>query len=270
VVEGRFYPSTKNKIFEQIKNMEAASRYPLGELWPERILGAVLPHAGHFYSGYQTIPFFQLMKRLRKYPDTFIIIHPNHSGFGLPVAIDDAEVWSNSIGDVSMDLELARAMELPFDRLAHAQEHSAEVIVPYLQYYYPANNFNILPVCMLDQSLKSASLVASRIGVATEETGRNAMIIASCDFSHFLPPLDGQVQDQRVLDSILSRNPEEVETAVREHHVSVCGYGPIMALMEYSISCYSEYKIEILARGHSGEVIASRDVVDYISMVMYQ
>ena len=68
VVEGRFYPSTKNKIFEQIREIENAGRYPLTQLSPTRILGAVLPHAGHLYSGYQTIPFFKLINRLEMVP----------------------------------------------------------------------------------------------------------------------------------------------------------------------------------------------------------
>ena len=187
VVEGRFYPSTNNKIFEQIREIEASNRYPLEGWLPDKVYGAVLPHAGHFYSGYQTIPFFLLLNRLKIVPETFIIVHPNHSGRGLPLAIDDAEVWSNSIGAVPMDRDFAKAMELPFDRMAHANEHSAEVILPFLQYYLSDHPFSILPVCMMAQSYQSALLVAERIRQAIQLTGRTIMVIASCDFSHFLP-----------------------------------------------------------------------------------
>jgi len=96
------------------------------------------------------------------------------------------------------------------------------------------------------------------------------MVLASCDFSHFLPPDMGAKRDQHVVDKILSRNTRGVEQAVKDHHVSVCGYGPIMALMNYSMALDKHYRIRILARGHSGEVIPSLEVVDYISMIMYQ
>ena len=56
-VEGRFYPKSKHQIFEQIRDMEKRQRYPEVDIDPVRIFGAVLPHAGHAYSGYQTIPF---------------------------------------------------------------------------------------------------------------------------------------------------------------------------------------------------------------------
>ncbi len=269
-VEGRFYPSTKRRIFDQIKEIEQADRYPLAGLFPEQLLGAVLPHAGHIYSGYQTIPFFKLIKRLESYPETFLIIHPNHSGVGLPIAVDDSYSWNNSIGEVLTDREFALALDLPFDSKAHFKEHSAEVIIPFLQYYLPDHPFTIVPICMMDQSFKAASMVADQIRKAVQVTGRNIMVLASCDFSHFLSPEEGYIKDQKVLENILSRDSMGVEKAVRKHHISVCGYGPIMALMEYASAQHAAYRVEILARGHSGEVTPSHEVVDYISMILYR
>ena len=113
VVEGRFYPGTKNRIFSQIREMERLNRYPEEKLSPDRIIGAVLPHAGHIYSGYQTIPFFQMINRMGIFPETFVIVHPNHSGYGSDLAIDDADRWSNSIGTVPIDRQFADALEFP-------------------------------------------------------------------------------------------------------------------------------------------------------------
>ena len=269
-VEGRFYPSTKSRIFDQIMEIEQSGRYPEPDISPGKVFGAVLPHAGHLYSGYQTIPFFQLIRRHRLFPDTFIIVHPNHSGIGKSLAIDEATWWSNAIGEVPVDQEVAQAMDLPFDSKAHAREHSAEVIIPFMQYFLADHDFSIVPVCMKDQGYKSASLVAESINKAVAETGRKIMLIASCDFSHFLPSEEGAALDQEVLDNILKRDAPGVEQAVVEHQISVCGYGPIMSLMEYARSREKKYKVEILARGHSGEVHPSREVVDYISLMAYR
>lgn len=269
-MEGRFYPSTKKRIFEQLSEIEKAGKYQVPSIEPVRIFGGVLPHAGHIYSGYQTVPFFQLIRNVEQYPETFIIVHPNHTGLGPGTAIADADVWKNSIGEVPLDRELGRAMGLPFDRLAHAREHSAEVIVPYLQYYMPPGSFSILPVCLMDQSHGNATDVASSIHRAVSVTGRNVMILASCDFSHFLSPVEATRRDQYVLDAIFSGRTESVEKAVGDHHASVCGYGPIMVLMEFSARSNKDYRLEILASGHSGEVYPSSEVVHYISMIFYQ
>ncbi len=269
-VEGRFYPYSKDQIFGQIRDIEKRQLYPEIDIDPIRIFGAVLPHAGHLYSGYQTIPFFHLLNKLELYPDTFVIVHPNHSGKGSELAIDDSDFWGNSIGDVPLDREFAEALDLPFDRLAHSREHSAEVIIPFLQYYLPSFPFSIVPICMLDQSYESASRVAGQIGKAVALTNRRVMVIASSDFSHFLSPEEGESRDQLVLQEIFGRNAAGVEEIVKQHQISVCGYGPIMALMQYSEALYTNYQARILARGHSGEVIPSREVVDYISLIMYQ
>lgn len=269
-VEGRFYPSTKSRIFDQIMEIEQSGRYPEPEFSPKRIFGAVLPHAGHIYSGYQTIPFFQLIRRHRLFPDTFVIVHPNHVGQGPAVAIDESELWSNSIGEVPVDMDLARAMKLPFDSRAHVREHSAEVIIPFIQYFLADHAFSIVPVCMLEQSYSMASHISKRISKAVKKTERKIMLLASCDFSHFLPSSKGAQLDQIVIDHILQGKAAEVEKAVRDHRISVCGYGPIMVLMEYSRSLSPGYETEILARGHSGEVSPSPEVVDYVSLITYK
>jgi len=269
-VEGRFYPSTKSRIFDQIMEIEQSGRYPEPELSPKTVFGAVLPHAGHLYSGYQTIPFFQLIRRHRIFPDTFVIVHPNHSGLGLPLSIDDSGLWVNSIGEVPVDIEMAEAMGLPFDNRAHTREHSAEVIIPFIQYFLSDHPFSIVPVSMTEQTFKSASLVVKRINRGVDKTGRKIMVIASCDFSHFLTPEEGWKMDQLILDNILNRNGSEVERTVKENRISVCGYGPVMALMEYAQSKSSDYRIEVLARGHSGEVSPSPEVVNYISLMFYK
>lgn len=270
VVEGRFYPSTKKGIFAQIKEIENQSRYSDISIDIKRIFGGVLPHAGHIYSGHQTVPFFNILNQHNVRPDTFVIVHPNHSGMGAPIAIDDSEFWTNSIGAVPMDRHFAEAMGLPFDDRAHSREHSAEVIVPFIQYYQDAFPFSLVAVSMRDQCYERAKQVAESIKKAVVECGQKVLVLASCDFSHFVQPDEGLKQDQLVIDEILNKNPAGVERAVRKHNLSICGYGPIMALMEYSKLIDPQYKVHVLARGHSGEVHYSGEVVDYISMIYYQ
>jgi AmmeMemoRadiSam system protein B len=268
-VEGRFYPGTADQILGQIRRMDRSGRYPDPELMPGRIFGAVLPHAGHVYSGYQTVPFFHILVKSETFPETFIIVHPNHTGRGLPLAVDDSDAWSNSLGQVALDTEFAEAMALPFDSTAHTQEHSGEVLLPYIQYFLAGQDYRIVPVCMGDQCTERADRVASAIVEAEEKTGRRIIVLASSDFSHFLSPGEGHASDQWVVDEILARNIPGVEQAVRRHRITMCGYGPVMALMSYAASRDPGYRISLLARGHSGEVIPSSEVVDYISFVAY-
>ena len=268
-VQGRFYPGTRSGILQLIRKIDNENRFPLSELHPKSIIGGILPHAGHVYSGYETIPFFKLMLENNVFPETFVIIHPNHSGFGNAISLDDSSKWNNAIGSVEIDDQLIGFLDIPKNSRAHAFEHSCEVIIPFIQYYFQERRFQIVPVCMLDQSYESAKKLGEKIYNAVKLSGKQVVIIASSDFSHFVPAEEGFRADQLILDEIETGNPEGVYQKVRDHQISACGYGPIMALMTYAGLVEKKYKVKVLARGHSGEVNPSPEVVDYISMVFY-
>ena len=268
-VQGRFYPGTKDRIEELISQIEMQERYPAPDLLIHSVIGAVLPHAGHIYSGYQTIPFFQLLIKEKIRPDTFVIVHPSHSGFGEPVCLDDSNSWKNALGSIELDMDFGSLLELPESGTAHAHEHSGEVILPFIQYYFKGHPFRIVPICMSDQSFESASELGNRIFRASQRLEKQIMVLASSDFSHFLSSEDGYKADQPVVDAITSGDIEGVYKAVKQRRISVCGYGPIMTLMAYSALVDPDYNTYTLARGHSGEVSPSSEVVDYISFLMY-
>lgn len=268
-VEGRFYPFGKDTIFDQISEMERKARYPDHEGHYQTTIGAIVPHAGHVYSGYQTIPFFRLLRQRRELPETFIILHPNHTGTGPDIALDPHDSWKNSAGIVPQDQELGDALGYPYDEVAHRHEHSAEVIIPYLQYFFEGHPFRILPICMKRQTSEQAEELAKRLYSVRKHHQRNMMVIASSDFSHFVSPGKGFQDDQMVLDQLDARDTDALEDTVVTNNISVCGYGPIMTLMNYSGLVSKDYRTTILARGHSGEVYPSREVVDYISVLFY-
>jgi MEMO1 family protein len=95
-------------------------------------------------------------------------------------------------------------------------------------------------------------------------------LIASSDFTHYESPITGFKKDQYVIDPILKFDSEGVYNAVNNHHVTVCGFGPIMTLLEYARLIDEKAAIRILKRGNSGEVYPSNEVVDYISFLCYR
>lgn len=269
-VEGRFYPSSRESIFELIRQVEHSERYPVPALKDVSVYGAVLPHAGHVFCGYQTVPFFQFLTRKGHKPETFVIVHPNHTGMGAPLALSPHLYWRNASGILEVDQELANLLDLPRDEDAHRNEHSGEVLLPFINYYFGESDLKILPVCMGKQTFKTAEELAKTLYNATKMLDRKIMVLASSDFTHFLPAQEGYDQDQILLDAIFSKNPEKVEKTVQRKQINACGYGPIMSLMIYSGMNSKKYSIMQMARGHSGEVSPSHEVVDYISLLFYE
>ena len=90
-VAGAFYNGMEKRLIAQIDNCYV-DRYGVGKI-PElstkrdnNLIGVVNPHAGVMYSGpVATFSFNEIAKS--GFPETFILIGPNHTGLGSDVAI---------------------------------------------------------------------------------------------------------------------------------------------------------------------------------------
>ncbi len=268
-VEGRFYPDTKESIFKLIGDIDSNSTINGPEEKYRNTVGAILPHAGHMFSAYQTIPFFKYLNKHNIQPETFIILNPNHSGIGPDIVLDANSSWVNSIGEIGIDIEINTLLPYPIDFKTQLKEHSAEVIIPFMQYYLGDFDFKILPICMKRISSQQSKELAEDLHQVIQSTGRSTLVIASSDFSHFLGPGEGQEKDDLVLETIQNQDIKALDEVVCRNNITVCGYCPIMTLMAYAELSEPNYASTILARGHSGEVVESTEVVDYISILFH-
>lgn len=266
-VSGRFYPDDKNELIETIEKVADKEKESINfSLANNNIIGGILPHAGYMFSAYQAIHFFEIIKKANENYETIIILNPNHSGYGEPIAFDEHDEWQTPLGKVELDQELMKKLHYPRSSIAHQYEHSGEVMVPFLQYYMDYD-FKIVPISFLAQNLVNARRVAKDIYEVSKDHPNKILIIASSDFSHFVSPEYGKKMDDFVVEDVLNLDAEKIYKDVKDMNISVCGYAPIMALVEYAKLVCEKPKVEILKRGHSGEVIPSNEVVDYVSML---
>jgi len=268
-VAGAFYPGSENEIHSLVKRILDAETDKIDYSYARKdIIGCVVPHAGYIYSGYEAMHFFEIIRRSSVSYDTFIIINPNHTGYGEHIEVDSNDSWDTPLGNVPVDTEFARQLDLPRSNRAQLQEHSAEVMLPLLQESIP-EGFRIVPISMLRQNPIIAMEVAEKIRYANKVLKRKIMIIASSDFTHFESPVDGEMKDDLVLEQIEKQDSEKLYDTVIQNRISVCGYGPIMTLIEYSKLMADKPSSTVLARGHSGKTRPSASVVDYITILFY-
>lgn len=267
---GRFYPAHKKeliKLYEQILLSEKSKiDYSLAE---QQIIGAIVPHAGFMFSGYQAIHFFEILKNYPKNIDTIIIINPNHTGYGDAISLDDNFEWEGVLRNTVLDHEFMNELDFPKSEMAHQFEHSGEIMLPFLQYVLDYD-FKILPITLSVQNSTNAKIIADEIFRVNQKLNKEILVIASSDFSHFVSPQRGVEQDNAVVESIQKFEPKNIEKEVNKNNLSICGFGPIMALIEYSKLISPNIKTQILKRGHSGEVSPSSEVVHYLSMLFYR
>ncbi len=223
-VAGQFYPAQATKLRELIKSMtdENAAR--------EEVIGLVLPHAGYIYSG--PVAGAALSRVIFK--DTFIIMGPNHTGLGQPLAIMTEGTWHTPLGSVEVDTELAKKIlagsrHLKEDSQAHLQEHSIEVQIPFLQYF--KSDVRIVPIVFGHASAAAYKEAGEEIARAVKELNREVVIIASSDMTHYESQEQAKKKDTKAIAAILQLDEDELLEKIEEFHITMCGYAPTVALI---------------------------------------
>jgi len=257
VVAGSFYPGSKKEIDSLLDRIYHHEKKNIRtSLSSKNLIGAVVPHAGYIFSAYEAIHVFEILKHSPIKFETFFIIHPNHSGYGQEIEVDSHDRWNTPAGFVEIDHDFVEHLDLPVSSTAQMSEHSGEVMLPFLRKWlsYP---YKIVPVCMLRQHPDSARKVAEKIFQANKILNKKIFIIASSDFSHYVSPQTGKEKDDLVIKEIENLNSEQLYETVIKNRISVCGYGPIMTLIEYAKFTVKNPETVILARGHSGKTMPS-------------
>ncbi|HDS59773.1 MAG TPA: AmmeMemoRadiSam system protein B [Thermoplasmatales archaeon] len=241
VAAGRFYSGSTRELRQQIEDCFLDQRGPgfLPEVaaGPGDIKGCVVPHAGYPFSGPMAAHVYAAVAQ-DGLPDTVVIVGPNHTGYGAPVALAAQATWTTPLGDVPVNREVENKLASVAhpDKIAHLYEHSIEVQLPFLQYL--SRSFSLVPVCLARQDYETAA----ELGTALAEL-EDVLLIASTDFSHVgmgygeMPPPGtsaktwAEQQDKKALAALQSMDVRRFVNTVEEHGISMCGYGCVAAVM---------------------------------------
>jgi AmmeMemoRadiSam system protein B len=265
---GAFYAgkaeSLKRQIEECFLHELGPGKIPTVVRGPRRIIGLICPHAGYMYSGPVAAHAYYKLALDGK-PDIIVLFGPNHTGYGSALAIMNEGFWRTPLGDVEVDSETANkivkeARIVDVDDSAHRHEHSIEVQLPFLQYLF-GSEFKIVPICFLMQDLPSARDVGQ--AVAKVLSGKNALIIASSDMTHYEPQKSAEKKDKLALQAVEAMDEERFYSVIEEQRITACGCGPIMALITASKALGAK-EAKLLCYRTSGDVIG-----DYSAVVGY-
>ncbi len=170
-VAGRFYPADAAELRAEIKTYTSPAITTQGE--PRiRAVGCVVPHAGYMYSGHVAGAVYRRLELPRKY----IILCPNHTGMGDPLAIMSHGLWRTPLGEVAIDQDLCAKLKgqmplLSEDAVAHRFEHALEVQLPFLQVLAP--DFTFAPITIGTgqfEALSALGIVIGRVAAQLRRT----------------------------------------------------------------------------------------------------
>ena len=227
----------------------------------------ICPHAGFVYSGPVAChSFYSLSASSSKLA---IIVGPNHYGIGQNTASMIDVSWKTPLGLVEVDsdsvLELREHLDiLEIDSFSHSKEHSIEVQIPILQEVF-SDEMKILPISLINQEQKTATLVGSAIAKIAQE--KDALLIGSSDFTHYEENGFAHSQDQALIDPILKLDVDEFYKILYERKVTACGFGAIASIMT-ACKELGATQGKLLKYATSGDISGDKSsVVGYASII---
>ncbi|MEM0148641.1 MAG: MEMO1 family protein [Candidatus Micrarchaeaceae archaeon] len=262
-VAGAFYPNDKAWIK---KFISSAIDDAVLQVDASKAISFVAPHAGYIYSGKTAAYTYKALKTalLHRRIDTFVIIGPNHTGYGKPIAVSSMD-WETPLGivknDNALSNEIAKHEFITIDEEAHEYEHSIEVQLPFLQMV--ANEPKCVFICMGDQSLEASKVLSNAIIDASNALGRRIAVIASSDFNHYESAKIAEKKDLPAIEHLKKLDYIGFNASIEASGDTACGYGPITVATIIAIEEKAKEGI-LLKYSNSGD-----ETKDYSSVVAY-
>jgi len=259
-VADRFYPGNPRILRRDVETMIPATAAT------QKACAVVLPHAGYMYSGSvagETIAKVNV-------PETVIIIGPNHHGQGAPVALSSIS-WEMPMGVVPIDTDITSALlkesdAFKVDETAHRYEHSLEVQIPFLQ--ARQKNLSIVPLVVSHISYPLCQEVGAALARVIKESGKETLIVASSDMTHYESRTAADKKDHYVLQKLEGMDPATLYRTVLDYQISMCGIMPVTIALIAAMALGAT-KTELVRYTDSGAVSGdTSQVVGYAGVII--
>lgn len=269
-VAGSFYSLNPESLKKQINYCFYHKLGPRS-IKKQKVITAIVPHAGYIYSGPIAAWVYSRLENAN-----FIILGPNHSGMGSKFAVMKSGMWKTPLGGITIHESVAEKLIeeckiLEQDVLAHQYEHSIEVQLPFLQFRFD-DTFKFVPICILnefadDTLLESCRIIGKSIANVIKKEKESWCVIASSDFSHYVPQEIAEKIDLSLIKSIIKLDEKEFFEKINEKNASVCGFGPIAIVIVVAKEMKVK-KLKLLKYATSGNITEDfNSVVGYASVI---
>ena len=172
-VAGLFYPSGRAELSADVRDLLAAVPLDTGARPPKAL---IVPHAGYVYSGPVAASGYARLAPLAGRIRRVVLLGPVHRVPVRGLALPGATTFSTPLGEVPLDTAAITALaDLPqvtVSTAAHAQEHSLEVHLPFLQTVL--GEFHLLPLAVGDATPGEVAEVNAMPGVDLKPEGVGA------------------------------------------------------------------------------------------------
>ncbi len=256
-VAGTFYPGNApqlameiGELLDSVENLEPKLAFPKA---------LIVPHAGYAYSGPVAARAYDELAPARGIVKRVVLIGPSHFVGGRGLALPECEAFETPLGRIRLDAEgiaaLADLKQVVRSAAAHAQEHSLEVQLPFLQKVL--GDFSLVPIAAGSALTEEVVEVIERLW-----GGPETLFVISTDLSHYHAYEDAKRIDGATLGRIEA-------FAADLNYEEACGATGLNGLL--AVARGKGLSIRRLAACNSGDTAGSKArVVGYSSFALYE
>jgi MEMO1 family protein len=236
VAAGRFYPANKETLTRDLSILFATSEKPSEKM---KVRALISPHAGYVFSGKTAASAYSAIPKSTIYKNIFLI------GSSHVMAFDGASVFNTGdfitpLGKTKVNTEIANKLKsssnlFNFPVTAHEQEHSLEVQIPFIQYYFTQIP-EIVPIIIGTGNKKTIKGIAE---VLKPYFNDENLFVISSDFSHYPPYKEAYEVDKLTAEAIISKKPDNFLATLSRNsgknipdlQTSMCGWTSGLTLL---------------------------------------
>jgi MEMO1 family protein len=260
-VAGRFYPLDRQTLLSEVEAFLSVG----GASKPA--LGCVAPHAGYIYSGAVAGAVYAAID----VPRRCLVLCPNHTGKGRPLAIMSSGAWETPLGPVPIDTPLAAALAQQFpllseDAQAHRSEHAIEVQLPFL--LRRNSQVTFVPIALGTGQFEVLEQLGNAVADVLTQQVEPILMVASSDMNHYENDRITREKDHKAIEQMLAMDARGLFDVVTREHISMCGFGPTVVMLT-AARRLGATSAELVRYATSGDVSGDRErVVGYAGMVV--
>ena len=255
-IAGTFYPYPRQALEKEVNQLLHEAKTTLSSVSPKAM---IVPHAGYIYSGPTAAIAYAQLAAVRQSIRRVVLLGPVHRVPVRGLALPGVDAFETPLGNIQLDHEaialISNMPQVMVSAAAHAQEHSLEVQLPFLQTVL--DDFKLVPLAVGDATPAEVASVLDQLW-----GGGETLIVISSDLSHFLPYYVAQSVDQETVQSILDlRGPL--------NHEQACGGTPINGFM--MAAGRHHLRPQLLDYRNSGDTAGDKSrVVGYASIAFIE
>jgi MEMO1 family protein len=236
VAAGRFYSADKETLKNDLAQLFAGNG---GKQESALVRAIISPHAGYVFSGKIAASAFASISPESHYKNIFII------GSSHVMAFDGASVYNvgdyiTPLGKVKVNKEIAEKLKtgnscFRFPVSSHSQEHSLEVQIPFIQYYFK-DPPPIVPIIIGTSNKNTIKEIAAAL---KPWFNSDNLFVISSDFSHYPSYDEANIVDKVTADAIVTGNAELFLNVIQKNSdkaisglaTSMCGWTSGLTLL---------------------------------------